>query len=108
MNRIVEKTAMALAIAFVIALLVSTLSKLDFSYGMATGYRISYWIVAIVAVIVRIGCGWWLYQKTKPKQQYPWLWCLLGVVFGLIAIATYYLIEIYKKVSIPEKNGEET
>jgi drug/metabolite transporter (DMT)-like permease len=106
MNRPIEKIAMALAIAFIIALLVSTLSRLNFSSGMVSGYMICYWIVAIIAVIVRIGCGWWLYLKTKPKQQYPWLWCLLGVVFGLVAIATYYIVEIYKKVSIQEERKE--
>lgn len=108
MKKPVEKAAMALAIAFIIALVVSAVSQLKFSSGITSIYTMSYAVIAIVAVIVRIGCGWWLYHKTKPKEQHQWLWCLLGAVFGLMAVATYYIVEIYKKVSTPEENRQET
>jgi len=90
---------MVLAGVFLVALIASTFYRV----GLTSVLPVSCGIVAAIVVIVQIGCGWWLYQKTKPKQQYPWLWCLLGFVFGLTAVATYYIIEIYKKVSIQEE-----
>lgn len=98
MKKQIELIAMVLALAFLIALLASTI----FRTGFPSAISISYTTMAAVGVILRIGCAWWLYQKTKSKQQYPWLWCLLGLVFGLVSIAVYYLIEIYKKVSLLE------
>jgi drug/metabolite transporter (DMT)-like permease len=108
MNSKIDKTAMALAVAFIIALVISTLSRFDAFTGIPSGYMIAYWTMGLVTIIVRIGCGWWLYQKAKPKQQYPWLWCLLGAVFGLVTVATYYIVEVHKKLSVPDENSEET
>jgi drug/metabolite transporter (DMT)-like permease len=106
MNRTIERTAMVLAIAFIIALLVSTLSRLNISSRFFSAPMLSFLIVAIITVIVRLGCGWWLYKTTTPRQQYPWLWCLLGVVVGLMAVATYYIIQIYKYVSVPAESPD--
>jgi len=102
----IEKTARVLAITFIIALLVSTMARLRFSASIGSISTISYWVIAMVAVVVRIGCGRWLYKTTKPKRQHPWLWCLLGAVFGLMAVATYFVIEIYKIVSVGVANDE--
>ena len=100
----VEIVAKLLAVAFLVALLASTLSRV----GYPSAVSVSYAVMAFVAVGLRVACGWWLYQKTKRKQQYPWLWCLLGCVFGLMAIAVYFLIEIYRKVSLLEERGPAT
>jgi len=97
---------MLLTIVFAIALLGSTLSRLNIRSGFISVPMIGFLIVSIITVIVRLGCGWWLYKTTSPKKQYPWLWCLLGVVVGLMAVATYYIIQIYKYVSVPVKRTE--
>ena len=99
MENKIEKVAMVLAVVFLVALIVSTFYRV----GPRPISLISCGTISAIVVIVQIGCGGWLYQKTKPKQQYPCLWCLLGFVFGLMAIVTYYIIEIYKKVSIQEE-----
>jgi hypothetical protein len=106
--KLLERIAMVLVIAFIVAMLISAISRFDLSFGRKSLYQIAYWVIGIIGLLLRGGCGWWLYRTTKPKQQYPWLWCLLGVVFGLMAIATYYLMEIYRKICTPERITEET
>jgi hypothetical protein len=98
----VEKTAMAAAVALLVALVVSYLSR----FGNPAGISIGFAIMTVIGLILRIGCAWWLNQKNR-RQQFPWLWCLLGLAFGLMAVALYYLVEIHRKVSLLQGENEE-
>ncbi len=98
----VEKTAMVVAAALLVGLVVSHLSR----FGNPPGISVGFAIMTVVGLILRIGCAWWLHQKNR-QQQFPWLWCLLGLAFGLMAVALYYLVEIHRKVSLLEGKNEE-
>jgi len=104
-----EVVAMILTGVFLLALIVSSIQRVGITgLSCPSLFSVVYGSIAIIAAVIRVGCGWWLYTKSKVDKPYPWLWCLLGVVVGLIAVATYYIIEIYRKVSTLEKNQKET
>lgn len=51
----------------------------------------------IVIGILQIGIAVWLWYRTRSYDKVRWLWGLLGLVFGLMAVATFYVVEIYRR-----------
>jgi len=67
--------------------------SLPFSVSFASG------TMALVQIALRVGVAYWLFQETKKKSKTPWGWCLLGLAFGIMAVAVFLLVEIRTKVS---------
>jgi hypothetical protein len=104
MNNKVEIGAKILTVAF----LVLSIVALVLSAQRASGS----WLVSIgmasIMLVLRIAIALWLYIRANKETKYPWMWCLLGLVFGLVAVGVYFLIDIYKKVSSIQENIEKT
>ena len=93
MNNKIEIVSIILAVVLVLAMIGSAVYRLGSSAFVA--------IVVIIQLIINIAIAFWIFSKAKLGQNsYPWLWCLLGLAFGLVAVAVYFLIEIHKKVSL--------
>ena len=57
------------------------------------------WTVMLVQLTLRVAVAYWLFQETKKTSKAPWGWCLLGLAFGIMAVAVFLLLEIRTKVS---------
>jgi uncharacterized membrane protein YhaH (DUF805 family) len=104
MSSKVEIGAKILTIVF----LVLSIALLGLNMQSASGS----WFVSIgiagIILVLRIAIALWLYIRANRETKYPWMWCLLGLVFGLVAVGVYFLIDIYKKVSSIQENIEKT
>jgi hypothetical protein len=65
----------------------------------------AFWLQPAVAAVVKFGIAAWLFFRTR--ERFPWLWALLGLVFGLLAVVTYYLVELDRslKQALEAKHG---
>jgi len=107
---------MLLAIALVISMLASALFRFlpsEFQGNVIkSGSQIEgMWLYArlcllqpVIVVLVQIAVATWLFIKSKRDNKNRWLWSLLGLCFGLLAVATYYVIEIHKRISLIEED----
>lgn len=50
-----------------------------------------------LATLVSIGCAIWLFSEAKSQKLKAWVWALFGLVFSLMAIVIFYLVQIYSK-----------
>jgi len=58
---------------------------------------------SILGVLVHIAIGEWLFfVARRERHATPWIWCLFGLFFGLIAVILYYLIKLYESVKPTE------
>ena len=111
----IEKVAIILIILAVVTIFFSTFSNFFIIHIFSSHYityinmqtRILSGIFLIFGMLVRIGVAIWLFSLAKRHQAQPWIWCLFGLVFGLIAAILFYLIRIYEG-SNPKLNDEKT
>ncbi len=47
-------------------------------------------------VSLRVAVTWWLFTTARRDKASPWVWSLLGLVFGLIAVVLFYCVKIYE------------
>lgn len=97
-----------LVMVFLAAMLVSTIARWfpipgdtynsirPIHFGIFATYT-----MGVIAVAVRVGISIWLYRKSEKRLR--WLWVLLALVFGILALIAYYLIEIYCRLTAIEK-----
>ena len=104
MNSKVELSAKILTIVFLILSIVA----LGLGVQSMDGIRFVSLAIAVIMLILRIAIALWLYVRASRETKYPWVWCLLGLVFGLVAVGVYFLIDIYKKVSSIQEKIEKT
>ena len=111
----IEKVAIILIILTIATIIFSTFSSIfvariygpDFLTYMNLQTRIVSGIIFFFGVLVHIGVAIWLVFLARRHQAQPWIWCLFGLVFGLIAAILFYLIRIYEG-SNPKLNDEKT
>ena len=111
----IEKVAIILIILMIVSLIFSTFSNLfvvriysrDYLTYINLQTKIVSGIFFIFGMLVRIGVAIWLFFLARRHQAQPWIWCLFGLVFGLIAAVLFYLIRIYEG-SNPKLNDEKT
>lgn len=49
---------------------------------------------AIATSLVSVGCAIWLYLEADRSAYSKWVWCLLGLLFRLPAVAIFYGVAI--------------
>ena len=95
---------MVLAVAFLMAMVVSAISRFlptdarslkMLSPGLAVT-TIAYFTMIPIALFVQLGIAIWLFQRNS--NTHPWLWFLLGIVLGVLALIVNLLIEISAKL----------
>ena len=104
MNNKVEIGAKILTIAF----LVLSIVALGLNVQSTSGSGFISIAIAVIILVLRIAIALWLYIRANRETKYPWVWCLLGLTFGLVAVGVYFLIDIYKKVSSIQEKTEKT
>ncbi len=51
------------------------------------------WILAaIFAIVVWLACAYFCYLQAQERGRRPWLWAVLGVVFGPFALIAVMLL----------------
>lgn len=96
MNNLVETVARVFVVIVIAAMVVVSFH----ATFLPSMFRIATGTLALVQLTLHGAIGYWLFQKSHESgRRYPGVWCLLGLVFGLMAVALYYLVDIHKKVS---------
>ena len=57
--------------------------------------------------LVQMGVGVWLFIQAKRDEKTPWIWCLFGLTFGIVAAVLYFLIQIVEDMKIMRRRAEE-
>jgi hypothetical protein len=55
---------------------------------------------AVAASLISLVCAGWLYLEAERQNHSKWVWCLLGLLFKLPAVAVFYsfaILETLKK-----------
>jgi hypothetical protein len=55
---------------------------------------------ALAASLISLVCAGWLYLEAERQNHSKWVWCLLGLLFKLPAVAVFYgfaILETLKK-----------
>ena len=104
MNNKIETGAKILTIAF----LILSITALGLSIPNTPGRFLVSIATASILLILRIAIAIWLYGRAERETKYPWVWCLLGLTFGLVAVGVYFLIDVHKKVSSIKDEREQT
>jgi hypothetical protein len=109
----VEKAAIILIILMIATIIFSYFSNFfvvqlygpEFFTPMNLQTKIASGIILIFRMLVHIGVAIWLFSLARKQQAQPWVWCLFGLCFGLIAAVLFYLIRLYNAlVSKPPEN----
>ena len=109
----IEKAAIILIILMIATIIFSYLSNFivvqlyisAFFTSMNLQTKIASGIYLFFTMLVRIGVAIWLFSLARKQQAQPWVWCLFGLCFGLIAAVLFYLIRLYDAlVSKPPEN----
>jgi len=67
---------------------------------------LAYWthLSNLFDVIMNLGAAVWLYVEATAARQKVWVWTLSGLVFGVIGIVLFYVIQLYaEKISTSKK-----
>ena len=100
----IQKVCITLSIAFIAAMLVSALSRFfprdphsirQLSPGLAVT-TVAYFTMLPITIGVQLGIAIWLFRRNRVSH--PWLWLLLGVVLGVLALIVNLLLEISDKL----------
>jgi cytochrome bd-type quinol oxidase subunit 2 len=49
-------------------------------------------LAGLIAVVVWLLCAWFCWQQAQERGRRPWLWGVLGILFGPIALAAILLL----------------
>lgn len=54
---------------------------------------------------VHIAIGVWLFFEAKRNQKSKWSWLLFGIVFGLVAVVLFVLLQIHADLRTRKEKG---
>ena len=61
------------------------------------------WLVQLATLLgslVHVGAAVWLGVEASAAGMRSWVWALFGLVFGLMAVALFYLIQLYTALCV--------
>jgi hypothetical protein len=99
----IEKLAMVLIVAWIVQA-VSGPAILTWIMKQAQGAETSPvldvlgYVSGVCRWIVAIVCGVWLFAEADREKQSKWVWCLLGLLFHLQAVAIFVLYTILQEM----------
>ena len=113
MKRIwIDNTFLVLAILFLASMLLSALwrflpvEQLNqlLSADRPTWLVRFYWPIVylvgpFVYLSIHIAIAVWLFVEARRRTWYCWFWTLMGLVFGPLALAVFYLININRRLA---------
>ena len=94
----IEKFALALVAVWVCSvfvgprLLLLALRSTDASHALEIFTTVFPTAKALLNIVV----GYWLYREAKRLKELRWVWCLLGLVFGLTGAVFFYVYMIFQ------------
>jgi len=109
-RRILVKNVEKFAIVAIVLLILSTVPSPLFNVIIAklydrpelAQYNILTYMMAMGTAfsrsLVGIGVGIWLFILARRENATPWIWLLLGLVFGLMAVVLFFLMKVYESV----------
>jgi hypothetical protein len=56
-----------------------------------------YWIFGrfLISSLVNVGAATWIFLEARAAALRSWIWALLGLFFGLVGVAIYFVAQIY-------------
>ncbi len=51
-------------------------------------------------ILVQFGVAIWLFIQAKRDRARSWLWGLFGLIFGIVAVVLYFLMQLIKEMKI--------
>jgi len=62
-------------------------------------YEKHFWRVAALvwSVVANLGAAIWLAVEARAAVLKAWVWALFGLCFGLLAVALFYLVQLYAR-----------
>jgi len=116
----INRIFLILAIMFLISMIVSALWRflpidqvnkilnapkpncLDLLY-----FRFFLMVQPIVYLCVHISIAVWLFVQGRKLVMYSWFWMLMGLAFGPLALAIFYIIDNNRRLARLENNKTE-
>ena len=119
-TRLVKWVPIGLIILLVISALLSSLYRFlphpfngDIVQSGSETYAV--WMYArlclmqpIILVIIDFGIAVWLFSKARRDGRNSWLWCLFGIAFGILAVATYFIMDMHRKIEALTNKQNQT
>ena len=102
MTERIERLAMVVLILWAVSFMPNPLTTIVAAriYGHDEFQQFQFLKSALVSISillswgVHIAIGVWLYFEAKRNQKSKWSWLLFGIVFGLVAVALFVLLQI--------------
>ena len=69
-------------------------------FGMSPKETISFMtsVVPIFDLIIKVAIAAWLFVVAQKAKATRWLWAAFGILFGLWAVALFYLVRLYDTI----------
>lgn len=107
MTKRIEQLAIVLLILWVVSLIPNPLTTIVAArmYGHAEFMQFQFLQSALasaqvlLAGAVHIGVGIWLFLEARRGQKTPWVWLLFGLVFGLVAVVLFLLLQLREELA---------
>ncbi len=99
----IDKVAIVFLILFLVGLLF-TLSKQFANFALPENdrflmvsmqMRFVWWVYAIFGYVIYLGSAVWLFLESKKTESNKWVWAVLGLFGGLMAVILWYLRGLY-------------
>ncbi len=111
MTKKIERLAIVLLILWVVSLIPNPLTTIIATrmYGHTefTQFRFLQSTLAAAQVLlagaVYIGVGIWLFLEAQRDQKAKWVWLLFGIVFGVVAVALFLLLQLREELAVRKK-----
>ena len=112
--RRIEWFALVLIVLWFIALLVPKYLRLFVMPANATVEELGnfkpfmmliVWSQFLIEKIVDIGIAVGLFIVARRGKETPWVWALLGLLYGLVAPLLFYVVRIYDRLESQAKEG---
>ena len=107
MTKRIEQLAIIVLILWVVSLIPNPLMTIVAArmYGHAEYMQFQFMQSALaagqilLAGAVHIGVGIWLFLEARRGEKAKWVWLLFGVVFGLVAVVLFILLQIREELA---------
>jgi len=105
-----DKWAIVLLLILIVTSFVFPALRFIFDYESTISHTFVWTALSemLIKKIVYIGIGVWLYLLNRDKQNgLPYVWLLLGYVFGITAPILFFLLKVYENLKIKEIPASE-